>query len=77
MNCYAAVLAIGTIVRGFRYNRLGTLNAGMVIAAALIVARFFDSGLSFVVRGVAFILIGTGFLAANWILLKKRKEPTP
>jgi uncharacterized membrane protein len=77
MNSYAALLAIGTIVRGFSHNRLGTLNAGMVIAAALIVARFFDSDLSFVVRGVAFIAIGTGFLAANWILLKKRREPSP
>ena len=73
MNAYAAVLAIGTIVRGLQNNRLATLNAGMVVAAALIIARFFDSDLSFVVRGVAFILIGTGFLAMNWILLKKRK----
>jgi len=73
MNCYAAVLALGTIVRGFRHNRLGTLNAGMLIAAALIVARFFDSDISFVVRGVAFIVTGAGFLAANWYLIKRRK----
>ena len=73
VNGFAALLALGTIIRGFQHNRLGTLNAGMVVAAALIVARFFDSDLSFVVRGVAFILIGAGFLAANWILLKKRK----
>ena len=72
MNSYAALLALGTILRGFRLNRLETLNAGMVIATALIVARFFDSGLSFIVRGVAFILIGIGFLAANWVLLKRR-----
>jgi len=73
MNGFAALLALGTILRGFQHNRIGTLNAGMVIAAALIAARFFDSDLSFVARGVAFILIGTGFLAANGILLKKRK----
>jgi hypothetical protein len=76
MNCYAALLALGTIFRGFKVNSLGTLNAGIVIAAALIIARFFDSDLSFVARGVAFILIGIGFLAANWILLKKQKGPT-
>ena len=74
MNTYAAALALGTIIRGFRHDRPGTLNAGMVIATALIVARFFDSDLSFVVRGVVFILIGTGFLAMNWILVKRRKE---
>jgi Predicted membrane protein (DUF2157) len=77
VNGFAALLALGTIIRGFQHNRLGTLNAGMVVAAALIVARFFDSELSFVVRGVAFILIGTGFLAANWILLKNRKTASP
>lgn len=77
MNGFAALLALGTIIRGFQHDRLGTLNAGMVVAAALIIARFFDSDLSFVVRGVAFILIGTGFLAANWILLKNRKTASP
>jgi hypothetical protein len=73
MNCQAALLAIGTIIRGLKSNRLGTLNAGMVIAVALITARFFDDNLGFVARGLAFILMGTGFLAMNWILMKKRK----
>jgi hypothetical protein len=73
MNSYAALLAIGTIIRGLKTSRLGTLNVGMVIAAALIVARFFDDDLGFVARGLVFILIGTGFLATNWILVKKRE----
>lgn len=76
-NGFAGLLALGTIIRGFQHDRLGTLNAGMTVAAALIIARFFDSDLSFVVRGVAFILVGTGFLAANGILLKKRKAASP
>jgi uncharacterized membrane protein len=69
-NLYLFALGIGTLVIGLRERRLGTVNAGMAVLAAVILCRFFDSDLGFVVRGVAFIVIGIGFLATNLILLK-------
>ena len=54
-------------------TRIGTVNAGMIILGALIVARFFDVDMGFVVRGIAFILLGIGFLATNLILMKRAK----
>ena len=49
------------------------VNFGLAIIAALAIARFFDSDLSFVVRAIGFIVIGLGFLATNFILFKKRR----
>ena len=34
--------------------------------------RFFDSDLSFVTRGIGFIIVGLGFLVANVLLFKRR-----
>ncbi len=71
-NLYLAGLGIGTLVIGLRRRRLGTVNAGMVVLAAVILCRFFDSDLGFLVRGVAFILIGIGFLTTNLVLLNRK-----
>ncbi len=60
-NLYLFVLGLATTISGIRNGHLGTVNAGMLILAVLIVARFFDSDLGFVIRGLAFILVGLGF----------------
>jgi hypothetical protein len=69
-SAYVFVLGIGTLVDGLRRRRMGIVNAGMAVLAAIILCRFFDSELGFVLRGVAFILIGTGFLVTNLMLLR-------
>ena len=70
------VLAMGvfTIRRGGLANRLGILNYGLLIISALIVCRFFDTDLSFVVRGILFVLVGVGFFAANYWMVQRRKK---
>jgi hypothetical protein len=47
----------------------------MLVIAILATARFFDTDLEFVVRGVAFIAIGLGFLATNVIVFKRKARP--
>lgn len=71
-NLYLLILGIGTLVIGFRSRRLGTVNAGMAVLSAVILCRFFDGDLSFVVRGMAFILVGIGFLMTNLMLLRRK-----
>ena len=68
------ILAIGVLkIRdGVSSDDLVILNFGMLIIAALTASRFFDTDLSFVVRGLLFVLVGAGFFAANYVLLKKR-----
>ncbi|WP_371381511.1 DUF2157 domain-containing protein [Sporomusa aerivorans] len=72
MNAYVLWLSISIIIAGIHKHRLGIVNTGMLLLAALIVARFFDVELSFVVRGVAFVLVGIGFIAANVVLVRRK-----
>lgn len=72
MNGYMLWLSVSVIAAGVREQRIGVVNLGMLLIAVLIVARFFDINLSFVARGVAFVLVGIGFLAANIILVHRK-----
>lgn len=69
------VFAIGilTIRDGAKFDNLGVLNYGLLIITALVVCRFFDTDLSFVIRGGLFVSVGIGFFATNYWMLKKRK----
>ena len=72
MNCFALWLGIDILVRGIRSNSIARANFGLVLIAALAISRFFDSELSFVTRGLGFIVVGAGFLVANVLLFKRR-----
>lgn len=69
------VLAIGLyyIRKGSLQNHFGILNFGLLIIAVLTVLRFFDDNIPFIWRGIFFLAAGIGFIAANYLLLKKRK----
>jgi uncharacterized membrane protein len=62
------ILALGvfTIRDGAINHRLGILNYGLLIVTALIICRFFDTDLSFVMRGILFVVVGAGFFVANY-----------
>lgn len=72
INFFMLALGLFTLLRGIRAGRVVEANLGMVVIAALAVARFFDSDIEFVVRGLAFIAIGLGFLVTNLIVFKRK-----
>lgn len=73
VNILILFLGLYFIRDGNRKNHLGLLNFGLLIIALLVALRFFDTELSFVVRGLMFIAVGVGFFLANYYLLKKGK----
>ena len=73
INVYVFAVGILTIRDGAKKNHLGILNYGLLIIAALVVCRFFDTDLSFIIRGILFVAVGAGFFLANYLMLKKRK----
>ena len=73
MNILVLGVAIFIIARGNYLNHLGILNYGLLVITALVTCRFFDTNISFVIRGLMFIAVGAGFFIANNRLLKKRK----
>ena len=60
------------MIVGLRSERLSIVNIGMGILALLIITRFFDSELSFVARGLAFIAVGCAFLITNIVLTRRK-----
>jgi len=74
MNAYVLSLSVMLILRGVREGSLGVLNIGMLMVAAMMIMRFFDSNFSFVVRGLAFVVMGSCFLVTNWIMVRRKKE---
>ena len=72
INLFGLALGLYTLIRGVRAGRIYEANLGMLVIAALALARFFDSDFEFVVRGIAFIAIGLGFLVTNLVVFKRR-----
>lgn len=73
-NVIVLALGISAILLGVRRNHFGILNYGLLIITALITCRFFDTNMSFVVRGLLFVLVGVGFFISNYIMLKNQKS---
>lgn len=74
INTLIFCVAVITIWQGAASDQLGRMNGGLLILAVLVTCRFFDTELSFLLRGTIFILVGTGFFFANYQMVKKRKE---
>jgi uncharacterized membrane protein len=74
INLLILLTGIMIIRKGARLDHLGILNYGLLIVTALVICRFFDTDLSFILRGVLFLAVGTGFFMMNYSLIKKRKS---
>ena len=74
MNALAFSLGISAIRIGANKFNFGILNYGLLIISILIACRFFDTGMSFVLRGVLFVLVGIGFFVTNYMMLKKQQR---
>ncbi len=73
INLIILTLGIVAVKIGADSFHFGILNYGLIIITALIACRFFDTNMSFVIRGLLFVGVGVGFFATNYIMLKKQK----
>lgn len=74
INLIVFGLGILTILNGAKRNHLGILNYGLLIITVLVICRFFDTDLSFILRGMMFLSVGAGFFVTNYWMLKKRMK---
>ena len=72
VNMYVFIIGVIAIKEATEQNVIGKLNFGLLIISALIVCRFFDTDLSFIFKGLLFVLVGAGFFISNYWMLKKR-----
>lgn len=73
-NIILAVTGLITIREGVKNQNIGILNFGLLILSVQIICRYFDLNISFILRGVLFLMIGSGFFLANYLILNKRKQ---
>jgi len=74
MNILVFVLGVSAIKMGADKFDFKILNYGLLIVSILIVCRFFDTGMGFVIKGLLFILVGVGFFLTNYFMLKKQQK---
>lgn len=74
VNILTLLLAVYYIRKGDRENRFAKLNYGLLLMAGLVACRFFDSNLPFLLRGIAFMLIGVMLILINSYMHKKRQR---
>jgi hypothetical protein len=68
-NLWLLVLGVLTLMEGIRTQALGKANLGLLAVSALVVARFFDTELSFLARGLVFVGFGVACLSLNvWMM---------
>lgn len=73
-NLFALGLGLIYLISGIQRQRLGLVNIGLLFILVLASVRFFDTDWSYIAKGTAFILLGAGFLAANWVLSRRWRE---
>jgi len=73
-NVLVFTLGVFVVKIGADSFRFSVLNYGLLIISAMIVCRFFDTDMSFVLRGILFVAVGLGFFLINYFMLKKQKE---
>ena len=73
-NVIALTIGLYYINFGTDNDHLGYLNLGLLTITALIISRFFDMDISFVLRGLLFIGLGVMFFIANFRLVKRRNK---
>lgn len=73
-NVYVLIASVVIMSQGINQHRLMLLNAGLLWFSFLVLFRFFDSDIPFVLKGIVFIFIGSAFLAVNIWYNKKLKR---
>lgn len=72
MMAYLFAAGLGLILLEFAGKR-GAPRLGAALISLLILARMMESELSLLAKGIAFILIGVGFLVFNLVLGRRRR----
>ena len=73
--CGSLVYAAALVVRGIVRRDLWVLNAGVLLGAWLVLAKFFESEVDFTVKGIVLIAAGAAVLGVNvWLVRMKKRE---
>jgi hypothetical protein len=75
-NLWLLAVGVLTLLEGVRGLKLGTANRGLVALTLLVASRFFDSDLTFLTRGLAFVTLGAACFTLNLWLMRRQRTGT-
>ena len=68
INLYIVAIGIVQIVSGLREGKFSRACLGTLVISGIIIIRFFDADFDFLVRGIAFVVVGALFFLANILI---------
>lgn len=74
VNLFLFFQGVLIVRQGTIANHLGILNYGLIIISALIACRFFDVKITFIMRGMLFLIVGVCFFILNYRIIQRRKS---
>jgi uncharacterized membrane protein len=72
INLFLFFQGVLIVRQGAVTNHLGILNYGLLIISALIACRFFDVKITFIMRGILFLVVGVSFFILNYRIIQRR-----
>ncbi|WP_341903362.1 DUF2157 domain-containing protein [Fluviicola taffensis] len=73
-SVFLLLLGIIVLVYSAKKSNLTIANFALGLIGLVMLCRFFDLKMSLTVKGILFILIGSSFFVANYLILKNRKH---
>lgn len=73
VNISMLLIGVFYIQKGVKSDNLRILNYGSLWVLLFVLCRFFDFNVSFLVRGVFFILLGLIFFGVNYYMVKRKE----
>ncbi|WP_430403310.1 DUF2157 domain-containing protein [Fluviicola sp.] len=73
-SIFLLLLGIIVLVYSAKKSNLTIANFALGLIGLVMLCRFFDLKMSLTVKGILFILIGSSFFVANYLILKNRKH---
>ena len=72
-NAYLLLISLEILMHGLNKKLMKLANLGILMIAVQIIGRFFFLNISFIWRGIVFVLVGIGFLVSNIIMSRRLK----
>ncbi|MEO1051291.1 MAG: DUF2157 domain-containing protein [Bacteroidota bacterium] len=74
VNLLIVWVGMASVITGIKSGSFTKLNYGLVLLTILIVCRFFDMDISFVIKGLIYIALGVTLFVVNYVIMKRKRS---
>lgn len=74
LNLFILTVAISKVVLGLKFNNFSSSRRYAFILNAYVLLKIFSADVGLLPKGIGFIIIGSGFLVTNYLLVRRNKR---